>query len=220
VKKRFAIEYSISLIAIVIAYNIMDLNTEVKFILPYLSIDLQLLYFPFVATVIVGSANAVNLTDGLDGLLTIPVITTLLVFIVICFFEIDISHLKYKDINSTIINMVIMIGLLLSFLWYNCYPAQIFIGDVGSLAVGSMIGIIAVLLKFEILLVIVGCLFVMEALSVMIQVFVFKRKKKRVFLMAPIHHHFEQLGWHETKVTHRLWIISIISAIIGLYLIL
>jgi len=184
--------------------------------------DLGPLYIGFSMLVIVGSSNAVNLTDGLDGLAIGPVMINAAVFAILAYVtgHATISqYLNYHHIPGSgelAIFASSLIGAGLGFLWYNTYPAQVFMGDVGSLPLGGALGALAVFTRHEILLVIVGGIFVLEAFSVMTQVASFKLTGKRIFKMAPIHHHFELKGWAEPKVIVRFWIISIILAMIGL----
>ncbi|MDF3047510.1 MAG: mraY [Candidatus Midichloriaceae bacterium] len=186
------------------------------------NIHLGLFYFIFAAIVITGSSNAVNLTDGLDGLAIGPVVIASACFALICYLTGNAIFSDYLRIPNIIgvgeisVFCCAIIGAGLGFLWYNAPPAQIFMGDVGSLAIGSALGVVSVLCKHEVVLAIIGGLFVIEALSVMIQVFCFKMWGYRPFKMAPIHHHFESLGWSETKVVIRFWILAIIFALIGL----
>jgi phospho-N-acetylmuramoyl-pentapeptide-transferase len=180
------------------------------------------LFVPFAMFVIVGSANAVNLTDGLDGLAIMPVMIAAGTLGVIAYFvgRVDFSSalgLTYvPGTGEILIFVAALIGGGLGFLWYNAPPAAVFMGDTGSLALGGALGAIAVATKHEIVLAVVGGLFVVEALSVIIQVAYFKATGKRVFLMAPIHHHFEKRGWAESQIVIRFWIISLILALIGL----
>ena len=171
---------------------------------------------------IVGTSNAVNLTDGLDGLAAFPVV---LVAGGLAIFAYATGHFKFAEYlqlpyvagaNEVVIFCSAMCGACLGFLWFNAYPAQVFMGDVGALALGAVLGTVAVIIRQEFVLVIMGGLFVVEALSVMLQVGWYKRTKKRIFLMAPIHHHYEQKGWKETQVVVRFWIITIILVLIGL----
>ena len=171
---------------------------------------------------IVGTSNAVNLTDGLDGLAAFPVV---LVAGGLAIFAYATGHFKFAEYlqlpyvagaNEVVIFCAAMCGACLGFLWFNAYPAQVFMGDVGALALGAALGTVAVIIRQEFVLVIMGGLFVVEALSVMLQVGWYKRTKKRIFLMAPIHHHYEQKGWKETQVVVRFWIITIILVLIGL----
>jgi phospho-N-acetylmuramoyl-pentapeptide-transferase len=186
------------------------------------SIPLGPFYYIFAATLIVGFGNAVNLTDGLDGLAIMPVIIAAGTFAIIAYLVGRTDFSEYLGIpyvegaGELAIFCAAIMGAGLAFLWFNAPPAAVFMGDTGSLALGGALGAVAVAAHHEIVLLIVGGLFVVETASVMIQVFWFKRTGKRVFRMAPIHHHFEQLGWSESKVVIRFWIISIILAMAGL----
>ncbi|MFC7498759.1 phospho-N-acetylmuramoyl-pentapeptide-transferase [Enterovirga sp. GCM10030262] len=185
-------------------------------------VDLGPFYILFAATVVVGAGNAVNLTDGLDGLATMPVIIASLAFLVITYLVGNAVFAEYLGVphvlgagDLTVLCSAI-VGAGLAFLWFNAPPAAVFMGDTGSLALGGALGAIAVATQHEIVLAIVGGLFVLEAASVIIQVFFYKRTGKRVFKMAPIHHHFEQMGWSEPTVVIRFWIISFVLALAGL----
>jgi phospho-N-acetylmuramoyl-pentapeptide-transferase len=193
--------------------------------LPFLSgwgIQLFGFYIIFAMIVIVGAGNAVNMTDGLDGLAIVPVMIAAGTFGVFSYLVGRVDYAQYLGIPhvagvgelSTLLGA--LLGASLGFLWYNAPPARVFMGDTGSLALGGMLGAVAVAIKHEIVLAIVGGLFVMEMVSVMVQVAWFKRTGKRVFLMAPIHHHFEKLGWQEPTIVIRFWIISVIFALAGL----
>lgn len=179
-------------------------------------------FIPFGMLVIVGSANAVNLTDGLDGLAIMPVMIAAGAFGVIAYVVGNYNYTQYLGVHfvpgtgELLIFCAALFGAGMGFLWYNAPPAAVFMGDTGSLALGGALGAIAVCTKHEIVLAIVGGLFVVEALSVIIQVAYFKRTGKRVFLMAPIHHHFEKKGWAEPQIVIRFWIISLILALLGL----
>ena len=184
--------------------------------------DLGLFYIPFAMLVIVGASNAVNLTDGLDGLAIGPVMISAGTYAVIAYVT---GHLKLAEylqipyvagVGELSVFCAAVVAAGLGFLWYNAYPAQMFMGDVGSLALGAALGIVAVMTKNEILLLIVGGIFVAEALSVIFQVASYKLRRKRVFLMAPIHHHYELKGWPEPQIIVRFWIVSFICAVIGL----
>ncbi|MBN2905684.1 MAG: phospho-N-acetylmuramoyl-pentapeptide-transferase [Rhodobacteraceae bacterium] len=185
-------------------------------------INLGVFFVPFAMIVIVGAANAVNLTDGLDGLAIMPVMIAAGTLGVIAYAVGRVDYSEYLDVHyvpgtgEILIFTAGLIGGGLGFLWYNAPPAAVFMGDTGSLALGGALGAIAVATKHEIVLAIVGGLFVVEALSVIIQVAYFKATGKRVFLMAPIHHHFEKKGWAEPQIVIRFWIISLILALIGL----
>ena len=185
-------------------------------------LNMGIVFIPFAMLVIVGAANAVNLTDGLDGLAIMPVMIAAGTLGVIAYAVGRVDFTQYLDVHyvpgtgEILIFAAGLIGGGLGFLWYNAPPAAVFMGDTGSLALGGALGAIAVATKHEIVLAIVGGLFVVEALSVIIQVAYFKRTGKRVFLMAPIHHHFEKQGWAEPQIVIRFWIISLILALIGL----
>lgn len=185
-------------------------------------INLSFFFIPFAMIVIVGAANAVNFTDGLDGLAIMPVMIAAGTFGIIAYAVGRVDFTEYLDVHyvpdtgELLIFCAGLIGGGLGFLWYNAPPAAVFMGDTGSLALGGALGSIAVATKHEIVLAIVGGLFVMETLSVIIQVAYFKRTGKRVFLMAPIHHHYEKKGWSEPQIVIRFWIISLILAMIGL----
>lgn len=185
-------------------------------------INLGMLFVPFAIIVIVGSANAVNLTDGLDGLAIMPVMIAAGALGVIAYAVGRVDFTDYLDVHyvpGTGEILIFTAGLFgggLGFLWYNAPPAAVFMGDTGSLALGGALGAIAVATKHELVLAVVGGLFVVEALSVIVQVIYFKRTGKRVFLMAPIHHHYEKKGWAEPQIVIRFWIISLILALLGL----
>jgi phospho-N-acetylmuramoyl-pentapeptide-transferase len=187
-----------------------------------LMIDLGWFFVVFGAFIIVGAGNAVNLTDGLDGLAIGPVMTTALSFGFISYFVGSTVYSDYLQIHyvpgtgELAVVCGAVLGAGLGFLWFNAPPASIFMGDTGSLALGGLLGTVAVAAKHEIVLAIVGGLFVLEAVSVIVQVVSFKLTGKRVFKMAPIHHHFEQLGWTEPQIVIRFWIISIVLALAGL----
>jgi phospho-N-acetylmuramoyl-pentapeptide-transferase len=179
-------------------------------------------YVAFAALVIVGSSNAVNLTDGLDGLAIGPVIISAATLGLLAYVAGHLEIAQYlliphvPDVGELLVLVAALIGAGAGFLWYNAYPAEIFMGDVGSLALGGALGTMAVLTKNEFLFVIVGGVFVIEAVSVILQVASYKTRKKRIFRMAPIHHHFELAGWAETKVIVRFWIVSLVLAILAL----
>ncbi len=185
-------------------------------------INLSVFYYVFAAFVVVGASNSVNLTDGLDGLAIVPVMIAVCCFGLISYLVGNFKYSEYLQLHhvpksgeiAVICGAVLGAGL--GFLWYNAPPAQVFMGDTGSLSLGGMLGTMAIITKHEIVLAIIGGLFVMETLSVMIQVAYFKRTGKRIFLMSPIHHHFEKKGWSEPKIVIRFWIIAVIFALIGL----
>ncbi|MBN2629446.1 MAG: phospho-N-acetylmuramoyl-pentapeptide-transferase [Rhodobacteraceae bacterium] len=205
------------------SFHPADLTQQLAF--PFfkdLLLNLWWFFIPFGMIVIVGAANAVNLTDGLDGLAIMPVMIAAGTFGVIAYVVGNANYTQYLGVHfvpgtgELLIFCAALFGGGMGFLWYNAPPAAVFMGDTGSLALGGALGAIAVCTKHEIVLAIVGGLFVVEALSVIIQVLYFKRTGKRVFLMAPIHHHFEKKGWAEPQIVIRFWIISLILALIGL----
>ena len=186
--------------------------------MPYLG----LLFIPLVYFTVVGSSNAVNLTDGLDGLAIMPTVMVASAFAIIAYLtsHVNYSHYLYIPYLPQASELVIICGTIvgagLGFLWFNTYPAQVFMGDVGSLALGAILGVIAVLVRQEFLLVIMGGIFVLETVSVILQVGSYKMRKQRIFRMAPIHHHYEKKGWPEPRVIVRFWIITIVLVLVGL----
>lgn len=224
-KLRLAIGFAIALGAGLIAAQTHPEELSGQLALPVfkdLLLNMGYIYLPFVMIVIVGSANAVNLTDGLDGLAIMPVMIAAATLGIIAYAVGRVDFTEYLDVHyvpgtgELLIFCAGLIGGGLGFLWYNAPPAAVFMGDTGSLALGGALGAIAVATKHEIVLAIVGGLFVAEAVSVIVQVLYFKTTGKRVFLMAPIHHHFEKKGWAEPQIVIRFWIISLILALIGL----
>ena len=222
---RLILGLAISLIFTIFLIQVHDANLSGRLAVPIFKdilFDLGILFIPFSMLVISGSANSVNLTDGLDGLAIMPVMIAAGSFGIISYLVGRVDFSDYLDLHyvagvgEITIFCSALIGAGLGFLWYNAPPAAVFMGDTGSLALGGALGAIAVCTKNEFVLAIIGGLFVMEALSVIIQVMYFKITGKRVFLMAPIHHHFEKLGWAESKIVIRFWIISVILALIGL----
>lgn len=191
----------------------------------YLTLS-TLFYVLFVNIVIVGTSNAVNLTDGLDGLVSVPAIINLCCLILLIHaasspqLASDLGVIAVKFCGELIFFCLALIGAILAFLQFNLKPAKIFMGDVGSLAIGSVLGLIAIIIKQEIIFFIISLLFVIEASSVILQVTSYKLRKKRIFLMAPIHHHYEKLGWSERKVVKRFWFASMIFAILGMIIFL
>lgn len=185
-------------------------------------LDLGYFYLPFSLIVVVGASNAVNLTDGLDGLVSFPIVMVAFVFLVISYLVGRPDYAQYLQVyhvsggSEISVFCGAVIGSVLGFLWFNAYPAKVFMGDTGSLALGGVLGIISVILKHEIVLAIAGAIFVIEALSVMLQVMGWKVFKKPILLMAPLHHHFEKKGFSETVIVTRFWIISILLAILAL----
>lgn len=212
----------IALAAMLLLYK-SGLDTRLSF--PFfknINPDLGIFYIPFAMLVIVGASNAVNLTDGLDGLAIGPMIIASATFLLLAYLVGNAKLSGYLQITGIqgagelAILCGAMVGAGLGFLWFNAYPAQVFMGDVGSLSLGGALGIIAVITKNEFVLVIVGGIFVIEALSVIVQVISFRYWGRRVFRMAPVHHHFELKGWAEPKIIVRFWIISIVLALIAL----
>jgi len=224
-KMRLLLGFSIAGIAGFWAAQYHPENLQYQLALPVFKdtlLNLGFLFVPFAMIVIVGAANAVNLTDGLDGLAIMPVMIAAGTLGVIAYAVGRVDFTEYLDVHyvpGTGEILIFTAGLFgggLGFLWYNAPPAAVFMGDTGSLALGGALGAIAVATKHELVLAVVGGLFVVEALSVIIQVLYFKRTGKRVFLMAPIHHHYEKKGWAEPQIVIRFWIISLILALIGL----
>jgi phospho-N-acetylmuramoyl-pentapeptide-transferase len=224
-RSRLALEILIGLVACTMISLIATPGLSNKLSLPFfkdLLIDMGWFYVAFGALVIVGAGNAVNLTDGLDGLAIVPVMIAAATFGFIAYVvgnAIYANYLQIRFVPGTGELAVVcgaLIGAGLGFLWFNAPPAQVFMGDTGSLALGGLIGTVSVAIKHEIVLAIVGGLFVLEALSVIIQVASFKLTGKRVFRMAPIHHHFEQKGWKEPQIVIRFWIIAVVLALVGL----
>ena len=224
-KMKFFFQIILSLIAVLLLLK-YGYNENLKNLyLPFfknLTIHLGLFFIPFSIFIIVGSSNAVNLTDGLDGLATVPVMLVAISFTLICYIVGNIVfseylHIPYiPNVGEVSIFCGSMVGSCLGFLWYNAPPAKIFMGDTGSLSLGGSLGAVSIISKHEIVLAIIGGLFVLETASVIIQVVSFKLTGKRVFMMAPLHHHFEKKGWAESTVVIRFWIISVILALIGL----
>ena len=224
VRNKLMLQFGLALIAGYLVYASPDFSTQVTIpLFKKLSPDLGWGYIVFAAFVIVGASNAVNLTDGLDGLAIGPVIIAATTYMIFAYVAGHIKIANYLQINYVVGSgeVAILCGTLagagMGFLWFNAYPAQIFMGDVGSLSLGAGLGTIAVITKQEILLVLVGGLFVVEALSVIFQVGFFKMTSgRRIFRMAPLHHHFELKGWPEPKVIVRFWIIAIALALLAM----
>ncbi len=220
-KTRLALEFMIAGIATWLMVRTGGTGLHVPFVKETV-LDLGWFYILFGAFVIVAFGNAVNLTDGLDGLATMPVIIASIAFLLITYLVGNVKFAAYLGIphvpgaGDLTVLLLAIVGAGLAFLWFNAPPAAVFMGDTGSLALGGALGAVAVATHHEFVLAIVGGLFVVEALSVVIQVVVYKRTGKRVFLMAPIHHHFEHLGWSEPTVVIRFWIISFVLALAGL----
>jgi phospho-N-acetylmuramoyl-pentapeptide-transferase len=206
-------------------YQTAQVAAETQFIVPFfknITLDLGWGYVVLTYFVIVGSSNAVNLTDGLDGLAIMPTVMIAAALAIFAYLSGHANFSQYLQIphlpksGELVIFCAALIGSGLGFLWFNAYPAMVFMGDVGALALGAALGIVAVLVRQEVVLVIMGGIFVMETISVIIQVASYKTRKKRVFLMAPIHHHYELKGWPEPRIIVRFWIISVILVLIGL----
>ncbi|MEZ5805678.1 MAG: phospho-N-acetylmuramoyl-pentapeptide-transferase [Rhizobiaceae bacterium] len=224
-KARLSIEFVVAGIAVFFIMRAGQAPFSSSLTFPFvkdLILNLGWFFIPFGAFVVVGAGNAVNFTDGLDGLAIVPIMIAAASFGVIAYLSGNAVFAEYLQIHfvpgtgelAVILGAVIGAGL--GFLWFNAPPAAIFMGDTGSLALGGLIGTVAVATKHEIVMAIIGGVFVMEALSVIIQVGYFKMTGRRVFLMAPIHHHFEKLGWTESQVVIRFWIVAVILALIGL----
>jgi phospho-N-acetylmuramoyl-pentapeptide-transferase len=220
---RLLYEFAIALAAAVFLYVQPEFNSHLY--MPFFkdtSIDLGLWYIPFVALVVVGAANAVNLTDGLDGLAIGPVMTTAFTYGIFAYVVGNLRYAEYLQIpyvagaGELAIFAAAVLCAGLGFLWFNAYPAMMFMGDVGALPLGAALGIVAVVTKHEIVLLVAGGVFVVETLSVILQVASFKLRRKRIFRMAPIHHHFELLGWPEPQIIVRFWIVSIVCALVAL----
>jgi phospho-N-acetylmuramoyl-pentapeptide-transferase len=224
-RARLGIEFAIAALASIVIMRAGQAPFSSSLTFPFvkeLMLNLGWFFVPFACFVVVGAGNAVNLTDGLDGLAIVPIMIAAASFGVISYLSGNAVFADYLQIHfvpgtgELAVVLGAVIGAGLGFLWFNAPPAAIFMGDTGSLALGGLIGTIAVATKHEIVLAIIGGLFVMEALSVIIQVGYFKMTGRRVFLMAPIHHHFEKLGWTESQVVIRFWIIAVILALVGL----
>ncbi len=222
---KFFFQVILSSIAVFLLMELGDSSHLKNLYFPFfknLVLHLGLFFIPFALFIIVGSSNAVNLTDGLDGLATVPVMLVALSFTLICYVVGNTVFSEYlqipyiADVGESSIFCGSIVGSCLGFLWYNAPPAKIFMGDTGSLSLGGSLGVVSIISKHEIVLAIVGGLFVLETVSVIVQVVSFKLTGKRVFMMAPLHHHFEKKGWAESTVVIRFWIISIILALIGL----
>jgi len=225
-KQKFTGQLLVAILSVAFIVMADQSDSSTKLAMPFFKnfvVDLSYFYFIFAVFVIVGSSNAVNITDGLDGLAIVP---SVIAFGTLALFVYLTGHFKFANYLNIIhipgsgelaIFCGAMVGAGLGFLWFNAHPASIFMGDVGSLSIGAALATVAVITKHEIVLAIVGGVFVMETLSVIMQVGYFKATKgKRIFRMAPIHHHFELKGWNETKVTIRFWIISVVLALVAL----
>ena len=217
---------SVTALAVVITlYTSARSPAETSLLIPYMKdvlIPMGLLYIPFTFFVIVGSSNSVNLTDGLDGLAIMPTVLVAGALGVFAYVTSNVNFAGYLDIpfisgaGELLVFCAALCGAGLGFLWFNTYPAQVFMGDVGALALGGALGAIAVIVRQELVFLVMGDVFVMETVSVILQVASFKLTGKRIFRMAPLHHHFELKGWPEPKVIVRFWIITVILVLIGL----
>lgn len=220
---KIVIELALCLVAGLYLYGAGYLDTTLHF--PFfknLTPDIGILYIYLTFLVVTGTSNAVNLTDGLDGLVTVPAISSFLTFGVLAYASGNVVIANYLQVPEVLgagevtILCGAMIGALIGFLWYNTHPAEIFMGDVGALGIGALLGAVALITKSEILLILIGGIFVLETVSVIAQVVSFKLTGKRIFRMAPLHHHFELKGWKESKVIVRFWIISFVLAFLAM----
>ncbi len=223
-KMKLFLQFTTALAAVLVTSYFTPEKTRFTLTIPYfkeLAVNLWYFYVPLAMVVIVGASNAVNLSDGLDGLAGGLLIAAFAFFMVIAYIcGGDMVRYFYlmpiAKAGEMAVVCAAVIGGCVGFLWFNAPPAKVFMGDTGSLSLGALLGTVAIMVKQEILLAIVGGVFVIEAVSVMIQVFWYRRTGRRVFRMAPIHHHFEQLGWAETTVVLRFWIAALILAVVGL----
>ncbi len=221
---KFIAQIFLSLLIVTFIYGNGGDNTTLLYIpfFKYPVFDLSYFYIPFGVLILVGTTNAVNLTDGLDGLAIGLVILVGIAFGILTYLSGRADYAQYLQIpyiagsGELTVLVFALIGAAVGFLWFNCHPAEVMMGDTGSLSLGGIIGVIALLIKKEILLIIIGGVFVLEALSVIIQVTSYKIRKKRVFKMAPLHHHYELSGWNENKVVVRFWILGGLFAILSL----
>lgn len=222
---KFFWQTAIGLATAILLFSIAKLPVETRLIVPFFKnvfVPLGILYIPFVYFVIVGTSNAVNLTDGLDGLAILPTVMVAGALGIFSYATGNVQFANYLGIpyipgvGEVAVFCAALVGAGLGFLWFNTYPAQVFMGDVGSLGLGAALGVVAVVVRQELVLVIMGGLFVMETLSVILQVASFKLTGQRIFKMAPLHHHFELKGWPEPRVIVRFWIITFILVLSGL----
>lgn len=220
---KLPLQLAFATVVVLILFDVLDLSHTLS--IPFLkniSPNLGGWYIPFAVIVIVGASNALNLTDGLDGLVSVPSIVAFLAYAVLAYVAGHAAIARYLSVQwvpgagELAVICGAVVGACTGFLWYNAHPATIFMGDVGSLPLGALLGYVAVVTKNEILLMLIGGIFVLETVSVITQVISFKLTGKRVFRMAPLHHHFELKGWPESKVIVRFWIISIILALASL----
>lgn len=224
-RNKFLSQSIMATVAAVFLYQTATLPIETSLIIPFfkdIALPLGILFIPLTYFVVVGTSNAVNLTDGLDGLAIVPTAMVAGALGVFCYLSGHAVFSEYLSIpripgtGEVMIFCAAMVGAGMGFLWFNTYPAQVFMGDIGSLSLGASLGIVAVIVRQELVLFIMGGIFVLETVSVILQVFSYKMFGKRIFRMAPIHHHFELKGWPEPRVIVRFWIISLILVLIGL----
>lgn len=224
-RAKYTWQSGIGLIAAMILYFIAQTPSETQLLVPFLknvAIDVGILFIPLTYVVIVGASNAVNLTDGLDGLAIMPTVMVAGALGVFAYVAGNVKFSAYlglpyvAGVGEVVVLCGALVGAGLGFLWFNAYPAQVFMGDVGALALGAVLGVIAVVARQEVVLLIMGGLFVMETVSVILQVASFKLTGRRIFRMAPLHHHFELKGWPEPRVIVRFWIVTVILVLIGL----
>lgn len=224
-RKRLLLEAAIAGLAAIAIVQLTGDGLGTKFALPFLKnalFEFGIFFVPVAMFVIVGASNSVNLTDGLDGLAIVPAMIAAASFGLIAYLAGNVVYANYLQIHHVpgtgelLVFCAALIGAGLGFLWFNAPPAMVFMGDTGSLAIGAALGAISVITKNEVVLAIIGGVFVLETVSVIVQVASFKLTGKRVFRMAPIHHHFEKKGWHEPTIVIRFWIIAVILAIVGL----
>jgi len=224
-RNKFLSQSVIALLAAVFLYKTAQSPIETVLIIPFfkdVAWQLGILFLPLTYFVIVGTSNAVNLTDGLDGLAIVPTAMVAGALAMFCYLSGNAIFSEYLQIpqiagaGEVAIFCAALVGAGLGFLWFNTYPAQVFMGDIGSLSLGASLGVVAVIVRQELVLFIMGGIFVLETVSVILQVFSYKMFGKRIFRMAPIHHHFELKGWPEPRVIVRFWIISLVLVLIGL----
>ena len=224
-RNKFLSQSVVAMAAAVFLYQTASLPIETSLTIPFfkdIAIPLGIMFLPLTYFVIVGTSNAVNLTDGLDGLAIVPAAMVAAALGVFCYLSGNAIFSEYLAIpqipgaGEVMIFCAALVGAGIGFLWFNTYPAQVFMGDIGSLSIGASLGIVAVIVRQELVLFIMGGIFVLETVSVILQVASFKLTGKRIFRMAPIHHHFELKGWPEPRVIVRFWIISLILVLIGL----
>lgn len=224
-RAKLVAQFAIALIAAYWIHEVAPQDKSVHLAVPFFKdvmFNLGIFYFVFVMLVMVGASNAVNLTDGLDGLAIVPIMMAAGCFCIITYLVGNIKFAEYLQIHyipgsgELAVFCAALVGAGMGFLWFNAPPAQVFMGDTGSLAFGGALGVVSVITKHELVLAIIGGLFVVEAVSVIVQVASFKLTGKRVFRMAPLHHHFEKLGWKEPTIVIRFWIIAAILGLLGL----